>query len=181
MVLKYLSSGTITEDMDQSDIFDSYMDYIDEHKSYVQKAYEWLRENCIEIFDKIDEKEFQEQIIDHDNSKFSDEEFEPYAQKWFGDGIKTPAYENAWEHHWKNNPHHPEYWDGKDMPEIYILEMLCDWLSFGLKQDNPAELIDFYENKAKNDPEKNLSDNTKDQIDKYLMLIKEALDNINSN
>ena len=67
------------------------------------------------------------------------------------------------------------------MPEIYILEMLCDWLSFGLKQDNPAELIEFYENKAKEDSEKNLSDNTKNQIDKYLKLVKYAIDNLKWN
>ena len=45
-------------------------------------------------------------------------------------------FEKAWEHHYKNNPHHPKYWikdDGTilDMEIRYIIEMLCDWLSFG--------------------------------------------------
>jgi hypothetical protein len=26
------------------------------------------------------------------------------------------------------NPHHPEYWGGiKEMPKVYVAEMICDW------------------------------------------------------
>lgn len=170
MLLKFISR--IDESKSSESIKDRYSDYIEEHKSNVIKAYNWLRENCLDLFDKIDEKEFLEQLEEHDDSKYSMEEFEPYANKWFGDGKKTPEYEAAWEHHWKNNKHHPEYWGGKDMPAPFILEMICDWLSFGIKNDNPREIIDYYNSKAKNDSEKNLSDNTK----KYIETCLEAID-----
>lgn len=147
--------------------------YILEHKERVKQFADWLKENLPELFDNIDTELFDEMIEEHDDSKFSEEEFEPYAQKWFGNGKKTLEYEEAWKHHWTNNEHHPEFWLGEDMPYIYILEMLCDWGSFSMKSGNLKELSEFYYNEAKDDEEKNLSDNTK-------IIIEEILTNINS-
>ena len=147
--------------------------YIEEHKANVKKFADWLEENLPELFENIDLDLFHEMILEHDDSKFSEEEFEPYAQKWFGDGIKTPEYEEAWKHHWTNNEHHPEFWLGEDMPYIYILEMLCDWGSFSIKSGDFNELSDFYFTKARDDEEKMLSENTK-------IIIEEILEKINS-
>ncbi len=150
-----------------------YKDYVLAHKDRVTKFADWLKATCPEVFEDVDPEDFMELIEEHDESKFSEEEFEPYAQKWFGDGIKTLEYDEAWKHHWMNNEHHPEYWLGEDMPYIYILEMICDWGSFSIDKGDLGELSDFYYNKAKEDPEKNLSDNTK-------VIIEEILDKINS-
>jgi hypothetical protein len=70
-----------------------------------------------------------------------------------------------------NNEHHPEFWLGKDMPYIYILEMLCDWGSFSIAKGNMMELVDYYYTEARDDEEKNLSENTK-------IIIEEILDKI---
>jgi hypothetical protein len=51
--------------------------------------------------------------------------------------------------------------------------MLCDWGSFSMKSGNMKELSDFYFSKAKDDEEKNLSENTK-------IIIEEILEKINS-
>ena len=59
------------------------------------------------------------------------------------------------------------------MPYIYILEMLCDWGSFSIDKGDLRELSDFYYNKAKDDPEKNLSEKTK-------TIIEEIIEKINS-
>jgi hypothetical protein len=155
---------------------EEYKQYIIAHIERVSKFADWLKENCPEVFDGVDMDAFDEVIIEHDESKFSEEEFEPYAKKWFGDGKKTPEYEAAWEHHWKNNEHHPEYWLGEDMPYIYILEMICDWGSFSIASGNMRELSDFYFNKAKEDPEKMLSDATKEIIEDILSIINSAID-----
>lgn len=147
--------------------------YIEEHKANVKKFSEWLEENLPELFENIDIELFDEMIAEHDDSKFSEEEFEPYAQKWFGNKEKSLEYEEAWKHHWTHNEHHPEFWLGEDMPYIYILEMLCDWGSFSIKSGDMRELSKFYYEKAKDDEEKNLSDNTK-------TIIEEILDKIDS-
>lgn len=152
-----------------------YKDYVIAHKARVMEFADWLEDNCPEVFEEVDVDVFWDLIEEHDNSKFSEEEFEPYAKKWHLDGIKTPEYEAAWEHHWSNNEHHPEYWDGEDMPYIYILEMICDWGSFSIASGDMKELSDFYFNKAINDPEKNLSDNTKEIIEDILSRIDSVI------
>ena len=154
-----------------------YLEYINAHKERVEKFASWLKANCPEIFEGVDLDSFDEVIKEHDESKYSEEEFEPYAQRWHGDKKKTLEYEEAWKHHWMNNEHHPEYWLGEDMPYIYILEMICDWGSFSIASGDMNELSDFYFNKAKNDPEKNLSDNTKEIIEEILEKINSAVAN----
>ena len=153
-----------------------YKQYVIDHKERVEQFADWLLEKCPSLFDEVDPDVFWDLIKGHDESKFSEEEFEPYAQKWHGNGIKTPEYEEAWEHHWQNNEHHPEYWLGEDMPYIYILEMICDWGSFSIASGNMKELSDFYYNKAKEDPEKNLSDATKEIIEDVLSSINAAIE-----
>lgn len=152
-----------------------YKDYVVVHKERVEEYSTWLLANCPELFEGVDIEVFKDLIKEHDESKFSEEEFEPYAKKWHLDGIKTPEYEAAWEHHWSNNEHHPEYWDGEDMPYIYILEMICDWGSFSLKSGNMKELSDFYYNKAIDDPEKNLSNATKEIIEDIISRIDSVI------
>ena len=151
-----------------------YKDYVIAHKERVTKFADWLEENCPEVFEGVDLDAFHDIIEEHDESKFSEEEFEPYAQKWFGDGKKTFEYNQAWKHHWLHNEHHPEFWLGEDMPYIYILEMLCDWGSFSIDKGDLGELSDFYFNKAKDDPEKDLSDATKEIIEDLLIKINSA-------
>jgi len=160
----------ITEGKDS--YLDEYKNYVVAHKERVSQFAEWLKENLPDLFENIDIDLFDEMIRDHDESKFSEEEFEPYAQKWFGDGKKTPEYEAAWEHHYMNNEHHPEYWNGDDMPYIYILEMLCDWGSFSIDKGDFKELSDFYYNKAIDDPEKNLSEATKEIVGEIISKIE---------
>ena len=164
----------INEDLDGYQ--EEYKNYIIEHKERVKQFANWLKEKVPELFDEIDIDIFDDLIKEHDASKFSEEEFEPYAQKWFNNSGKTLEYEEAWKHHWMNNEHHPEYWLGEDMPYIYILEMICDWGSFSIKSGNMRELSDFYYNKAKDDEEKNLSDATKEIIEEILTKINSVLD-----
>ena len=152
-----------------------YLEYINAHKDRVTKFADWLKANCPEVFEGVDPDVFMDLIKEHDESKFSEEEFEPYAQKWFGDKKKTREYELAWEHHYMNNEHHPEYWAGEDMPYIYILEMICDWGSFSIASGDMKELSDFYYNKAKADSEKNLSDVTQEIIEDILSRIDSVI------
>lgn len=68
--------------------------------------------------------ELKKQLIYHDMSKFSKEEWEPYRKRWFPtddekrrmkteDGYEElvkEEFEIAWQHHYMNNAHHPEHW-----------------------------------------------------------------------
>lgn len=82
----------------------------------------------------------------HDLSKFAVAEWTPYAKYFYGGyGRNQPpdvqrAFDFAWLHHQKKNPHHWQYWvlredDGATkllpMPEKYLLEMVADWMGAG--------------------------------------------------
>ena len=174
-----LKAFSILEDLDEGKLgyLDEYKQYVIDHKERVKQFADWLKENLPEVFDELPDPEaFDELIDEHDESKFSEEEFEPYAERFYNNGdMEDPAFKEAWRHHWMNNEHHPEFWLGEDMPLIYILEMLCDWGSFSIDSGNLNELISFYYDKARDDEEKNLSENTKKIIEEILSKIESVI------
>ncbi len=90
---------------------------------------------------KESEKEvFLENLWLHDMSKFSANEAFGYAMYNRKTGSGKEAFEKSWHHHKMNNPHHPEYWFNPNragelepipMPNIYIMEMIADWIGAG--------------------------------------------------
>ena len=125
-----------------------YDNYLDKHISGVQKCFEEKIVPFYELSD-TDLTDIREQLSHHDESKYGEDEYEPYLNKFYKypntsmqdvqDTNNKFAY--AWLHHIHNNPHHPQYWylrndtdheDDRmlDMPLNYIIEMLCDWGSF---------------------------------------------------
>lgn len=100
------------------------------------------------------------QLIVHDASKFSAIEWSPYVNRFYGAKpvvLGTTGYmhksgddldfDAAWEHHWRNNPHHWQYWLDNgipaEMPEVFIREMVADWRGAGLTQGKP-DLREWY-------------------------------------
>lgn len=98
-----------------------------------------VEDNCILLGTKLisaGEIELGKKLIAngfvHDVSKFSGIEFEFMAPG-------TPTIEDqaklklklAIYNHQRTNLHHPEAWSGgiKDMADVYIAEMVCDWKS----------------------------------------------------
>jgi len=110
-----------------------YMNYINEHIDNVNKAFIKLFRNP-EKEVKIDGYNDQElsEILDilekevenHDASKFTDKEFEPYRKRFSPTKKEIEAYRedidleqfmvedynDAWFHHYTRNPHHPKFW-----------------------------------------------------------------------
>lgn len=156
-----------------------YKKYVNNHIQYVKKAYDYIKKNLPEIFDRLEisMNEMNKRIEEHDKSKFSKEEFTPYADHWFGvkrDGKwgpkddKSLEYDAAWKHHYETNGHHEEYWGkNKDMPYSYILELLCDWLSFSIKKGRIDEISEFWKNK-KNEKSVYMSQKTIKTIDELI-------------
>ena len=163
----------VKEDLDSYQ--EEYENYIAAHQERVSLFADWLKENLPELFDNIGIEAFNEIIKEHDASKWSEEEFNAYAQHFYGDKNNDLEFDEAWKHHWTHNEHHPEFWLGEDMPYIYILEMLCDWGSFSIEKKDFNELINFYYEQARDDEEKNLSDNTKAIIEEILDKIKNII------
>lgn len=122
---------------------EAYKAYIAEHKANVQIAYDLMIDDIVERFAGTNIIKLKRRIKEHDLSKYSTEEFEPYRQKFFPCEGETPneeLFKKAWEHHYQVNDHHPEYWikDGKvqEMSTYALIEMLCDWVAMSIKFNN---------------------------------------------
>jgi len=85
--------------------------------------------NCTILGKKLIEKgefEFGNTLIAngliHDNSKFFGIEYE------YLNSSDTEKQRLAIYQHNRTNRHHPEYWGSiKNMPKIFVAEMVCDW------------------------------------------------------
>ena len=157
-------------------IYIKYLKYILEHKKNVfiecmilAKQY-WNEK----YFKKNNRKVVRELIIHaftHDLSKFSLKEFIPYAKYFYGKKktLKTKDdFENAWEHHYTVNKHHPEYWTGKNMPIKYIRFMVCDLKAMSRKFGGTAQ--EYY---LQNYNKWDISHETRHRLEIELDLIKE--------
>ena len=100
----------------------AYMDYIEEHITNVQKAYNILHDDLFDVFNKISRAEMERRIKTHDQSKYSSIEFFGYRQ-WFypaeGEVKDESLFHLAWKEHYTHNDHHPEHWKYREL----IVEM----------------------------------------------------------
>jgi len=152
----------------------SYFKYVVKHKWFVLKAVDKVGFSFHLLY----------RCLVHDMSKFYPSEFIPYANTFYNkDGSKrykeTIKFNQAWNAHQKLNKHHHQYWllkmDSGDtvplpMPEIYIHEMLCDWLGAGRAINGE---YDFDFNWYKNNKDKIvLHERTRKQLEARVFFIK---------
>lgn len=180
---------------------DEYMEFIQRHRDRVKSAYKKYFENNLEqIFSDSDvnmsdiviiKEELPSQIENHDMSKYSDQEFEPYriyryqtdeeaeiiANDTYIAELVNENYHEALSHHRKINPHHPYYYlwidddyytvldrpreSALDMPLGAIIEMICDWASF----DDDFNYLKWYVTKDAEDVRIIMTENTKRMVE----------------
>lgn len=151
-----------------------YKQYINNHQANVWKAWIENLSSFIVYFNIDNTISLNKAIIEHDASKHSKEEFEPYRKQFFPVNDKEKegnkeSFDMAWEHHYKNNPHHWNYWVDeetnipKEMDDENIVHMLCDWMGMGMQFNNTA--AEYYE---KNKDKINLAPNTRIKVESYL-------------
>ena len=125
-----------------------YSDYIKEHVANVRKACNLYSDLILESLSIMELKdELLNRVNNHDKSKWSEEEFKPYAQYFYpieGEEPNIEIFNKAWQHHYKNNDHHPEHYhqDNKEsiaMTDIAIAEMLLDWIAMTFKFKTPMK------------------------------------------
>ena len=155
--------------------------YIREHINNLGLGLKWFEKNHPKALVGI-ENQIKQQLLDHDDSKGSEEEYGPYDEYFYGSKDNVDEFNYAWLHHIHNNPHHWQYWvlvndeDGTialDMPYNYIIEMILDWWSFSWKSNNLYEIFSWYEEHKKT---MILNENTKIIVESMLKDMKEILD-----
>ena len=170
-----------------------YNNYLEEHISNVKKGFDWLSENLPDIIWKgpgLDTA--YGNIVDHDKSKYDEEEYPAYDRYFYG-GNKSfqvmQDFNKAWLHHIHKNPHHWQHWvlindDEKDgtvaiaMPYCYIIEMVCDWWSFSWKTGKLEEIFNWYE---QHKDRMILEEQTRKTVENILEKIREKLKKMSTN
>lgn len=168
-----------------------YDQYLNGHRENVAKGFRWMQTNIPEVLWTENPIDLENQIChDHDYSKFTIAEYEAYDNYFYGRNKSyavVQEFNKAWLHHIHRNPHHWQYWilhndepgEGMvvlDMPYNYILEMICDWMSFSFKNDIPHEIFNWY------DSHKGymlLSDKTRKTVEDILEKIRLTLEETN--
>lgn len=169
---------------------EKYNRYLEEHKNNVRQAFEWLEKNLPEIFGSEDEEIItacrHQCTYAHDESKLQPDEYEPYDTYFYGNNKSyevVDQFNRAWLKHIHRNPHHWQHWvlindDSKlgeiilDMPDVYIIEMICDWWSFSWKNNNLDEIFNWYEERRAH---MKLSDYTRTKVEEILNKMKDKL------
>lgn len=140
---------------------EEYKEYIDKHINNVKQSFEDLlrlvpSNELPELLQDEETIQRLRMVMDkHDNSKYSDLEFEGYRKHFYPvddtEKLNTEEYELAWLHHYSNNPHHWEYWCVLD-PEtgefklqdnideidymFYEVERVMDWCAMSRQFNN---------------------------------------------
>ena len=121
--------------------FRDYIDYIEEHLENVIKAFNELSIICKGMWWVTDDYKWhtlREEVVWHDISKFSKEEFTEYREAFYPVGEKG-RLDKAWEHHKKVNSHHHE----SLKKDIDVVHMVIDWTAMGYKFGDTAQ--EYYE------------------------------------
>jgi hypothetical protein len=143
----------------------AYFRYLALHKWYVYKA------------GRITEAPLFRLVV-HDWSKLTPQEWFPYLNFFYPTMEVTPeikaAFRLAFNHHIHWNRHHIQYWvsvsdDGKIrpqmMPEIYIREMVADWLGAGRAISGKWGAAEWYAKRRSSIP---LHPKTKQRVEEIL-------------
>lgn len=136
-----------------------YDEYLRVHKTMVYECAQWMFNNLVTVNDCDDEARFLflQNAANHDESKYSAEEYYAYDEYFYGTKDEN-EFNKAWLHHIHHNPHHWQYWilfeddpgqnreKAIEMPVEYALEMVADWWSFSWKEQKLDEVLKWYDN-----------------------------------
>lgn len=114
--------------------------------------------------------EFLRITITHDMIKLRPKILAPYCKYLYSNNKEKykQDYIEARKFHHKTSKHHYEYWDGEDMPNKYLKEMLIDWMAVSIELD--SNIMNWYISMYN---EINVSKNTRVKIDYYIGLTDE--------
>ena len=142
-----------------------YIAYIEEHYTNVLLAFCEFKEKSGFHEDFL--LQLEKEVLSHDYSKLSEEEFVQYRKTFFPTkyeeelanksyGISAKLlneinFNKAWNHHKENNPHHWQNWGQMEYCwNIHASHMIIDWMAMSYKFGGTA--LEYYE-KVKKDIE----------------------------
>lgn len=130
-----------------------YLDYLEIHLTNIAKAFQEVSNACdgmAWVGDDFTWHTIRGDILFHDISKFSQEEFTQYRKKFFPTSeekefnfLIDEEFQTAWENHKNKNHHHHE--TAKTHNDI--IHMIVDWTAMGYNFGDSAQ--EYYEKNSK--------------------------------
>lgn len=162
--------------------------YLKEHKNNVAKGLAWLRKHLPNILDDTIDYEWHLSFA-HDSSKHTPEEYEAYDAYFYGNNKSYDViqeFNKAWLSHIHHNPHHWQHWilhkddPGEgilvlEMPDLYIIEMICDWWSFSWKAGDLFGIFKWYDERKEHIK---LNIKTRQKVEDILNQMREKLEGL---
>lgn len=152
---------------------------IGEHKVYVLKCSTALANYLMKHNREQDALNVMKRAFEHDFSKLNKDEF--YGMAKFADdmqALKDPKAKTSTEKeyyiniHRSRNKHHPEYWENlKEMTELDIMELACDWCS--RSEQFQTNVIEFLE--TRQETQFHFPKDAYENIKKYLLIITDEI------
>ena len=158
----YIVNLKESDDIEEKD--KEYMEYIDAHRNNAKKAWQEDVSTLDDDFIQSHKEILNEIIENHDQSKYSDDEFEPYRAKYYPineeeGAVADGPFQVAWKHHYDNNAHHWQYWTNaegdlddekydEEQVKLAYIEMLCDQLAMSMQFNNRPD--EWYESNKEN-------------------------------
>jgi hypothetical protein len=188
-----------------------YDSYLYNHINNVRHGYEWIKvfvpqDKISKIFPDLNYFNLEFNIVNHDKSKYSPDEYKAYNDYFYGSNSKSKKilddFNKAWLHHIHQNKHHWQYWClitddgdktvkeykpiGLDIPDDFIVEMICDWWAFSwqrhfelntLNTNDPiAGLYEIFDWYNEHRNAIIFSTNTRKKVENFLDLLKDTID-----
>ena len=133
-----------------------YIEYLKNHAINIRRAFDTYGVFIARLlYCNIGELEVR--INNHDQSKYSNAEFNAYRKRFFPVNDEesltddSEEFNAAWEHHYLANSHHPEHYfklgSPHEMPNIDIAEMILDWIAMSYEFGDTA--YSYYDSSSK--------------------------------
>lgn len=176
----------------------AYTDYVNAHINAIKDAFEIFANQLLmdilssqnasdtEILLGVYMARLEQSIEKHDESKFSEEEFEAYRARFYPckQDKELPKqeieekFEKAWEHHYSENSHHPEYYYTMFNKPIKmrvsdLAEMVLDWIAVSMV--HKSNVLDWWASGRK-EKKKMLLNYQFEIVDSFLNQHKDQLD-----
>lgn len=105
-------------------------------------------------------------LLIHDLSRFSFDEFPACYKKFQLRNCSAEEFDNSLLRHFHRNQHHWQHWlienDAIEMPEVFVREMVADWLATSKSRFNHWQIQGWIN---KNYPRMNLHYKTKEKLE----------------
>lgn len=82
-------------------------------------------------------------LLRHDLSKCRPSEWRRHALAYAGELSETETAALR-AMHARREPHHPEYWSGRPMPDVFLREMVADWYGRGRARTGKWEAREWF-------------------------------------